>query len=174
MLVSGGNSIHIEGCNGFHGFGFIGPDREKKCLNGVISVTRVLRVTRYEAGSRQVSRFHWRRIVDVTTTKGERNSFSHFPEKTRVFFREAISRAILIFLHFSPSNRRRSVSSKRIGQCRVNFPLDRSVLMSISGVLKLGFKLDFGGFDSRVPNRHLGYILGKIEPFSCRLVEYWR
>uniref|UniRef100_A0A0D3E527 Zinc finger GRF-type domain-containing protein n=2 Tax=Brassica oleracea var. oleracea TaxID=109376 RepID=A0A0D3E527_BRAOL len=82
-------------------------------------------------GSRQVSRFHWRRIVDVTTTKGERNSFSHFPEKTRVFFREAISRAILIFLHFSPSNRRRSVSSKRIGQCRVNFPLDRSVLMSM-------------------------------------------
>ena len=78
------------------------------------------------------------------------------------------------FLHFSPSNRRRSVSSTRIGECRVNYPLDRSVLMSISGVLKLGFKLDFGGFASRVPNRHLGYILGKIEPYSCRLVGFWR
>jgi len=59
-------------------------------------------VIRYEAGSRQVSRFHWRRVVDVTTTKTERNSFSHFPEKTRVFSREANSRAILIFLHVSP------------------------------------------------------------------------
>ena len=74
-------SNHIEGCNGVHGLGFIGPDRKKKCLNGVISVTGVLRVIRYEAGSRQVSRFHWCRVVDVTTTKGDSTFIFSFSRK---------------------------------------------------------------------------------------------
>ncbi|KAG5375836.1 hypothetical protein IGI04_040432 [Brassica rapa subsp. trilocularis] len=101
-------SSHIESCKGVHGLG----------ENGFNSATRVLRVTPYDTGSRQVSAIHWRRVIEFTRRKAERNHFLSFLKKTRVSVREAISRATPTFLQFSPSNRRRSVSSTSSGEYR--------------------------------------------------------
>ncbi|KAG5394770.1 hypothetical protein IGI04_024733, partial [Brassica rapa subsp. trilocularis] len=63
--------------------------------------TRLLRVTPSDTGSRQVSHSHWRRGVDVTRWKAERESFLSFSRKKLGFSPPAISRATPISLHFS-------------------------------------------------------------------------
>ncbi|WZY68215.1 hypothetical protein YC2023_000455 [Brassica napus] len=54
-------------------------------LNGLFLATRPLRVTPSDTGSHHVSRIDWRRGVDVTRWKGERDSFLSFVSKTLGF-----------------------------------------------------------------------------------------
>ena len=110
-------------------------------------------MTPYETGSHQVSAIHWRRVIEFTRRKAERNHFLSFLKKTRVSVREAISRAMPTFLQFSPLNRRRSVSSTSSGEYRVDSRLDRSFfgsksILGIRNIDLLGLKIDFGGSKS--------------------------
>ncbi|WZZ19671.1 hypothetical protein YC2023_112760 [Brassica napus] len=63
----------------------VGIEKYPKRLNGLFLATRPLRVTPSDTGSHHVSRIDWRRGVDVTRWKGERDSFLSFVSKTLGF-----------------------------------------------------------------------------------------
>ncbi|KAG5381970.1 hypothetical protein IGI04_033440 [Brassica rapa subsp. trilocularis] len=61
------------------------PLRVVKGENGFNYATRVLRVTPYETGSRQVSAIHWRRVIEFTRRKARFRSERRFLVRRRAF-----------------------------------------------------------------------------------------